>query len=95
MVEENKALYILVKSYVQGHWKNILARKEIHNKRDKELKQISKTCVTPSESQKNHYHIGITKLIIAREESVTSFLQLFTASHKWDEEAGFQYTNIF
>ena len=57
MVEENKALYIWIKSYMTGHWKNILARKEIQNKGDKALKQIRKTYMTLSESQKNHYHI--------------------------------------
>ena len=95
MAEENKALYILINSYVHGHWKNILARKEIQNKGDKALKQIRKTCMTLSESQKNHYHIKLTTLKMGRDESVTSFLRCFTAAHKWAEEAGFEYKNDF
>ena len=43
-------------------------------KGDQALKQISKTCMTLSESQKNNYHIGVTTLKMGREESVTSFL---------------------
>ena len=93
MVEENKALYILINSYVAGHWKNILARKEIQNKGDKALKQIRKTCMTLSESQKNHYHIELTTMRMGKEESVTSFLRCFTSAHKWAEEAGFQYND--
>ena len=95
MSEENKALYIFVNSYVHGHWKNILARKEIQNKGDKALKQIRKTCMTLTESQKNHYHIKLTTLRMSRDESVTAFLRRFTSAHKWAEEAGFEYKNDF
>ena len=82
MVEENKALYILINSYVAGHWKTILARKKIQNNGDKALKQIRKTCMTLSESQKNHYHIELTTMRMGKEESVTSFLRRFTSAHK-------------
>ena len=67
MIEENKAVYILINSYVTGHWKNIQARKEIQNKGDKALKQIRRTCMTLSESQKNHYHIELTTMRMGKE----------------------------
>ena len=93
MIEESKALYILINAYVTGHWKNILARKEIQNKGNKALKQIRKTCMALSESQKSQYHIELTTMRMGKEESVTSFLRCFTSAHKWAEEAGFQYND--
>ena len=53
MIEKNKVLYILINSYVTGHWKNILARKEIQNKGYQALKQIIRTCMTLSQWVKN------------------------------------------
>ena len=91
MIEENKELYILINSCVTGHWKNILARKELQNKGGKGTKKIRKTCMTLSDSQKNHYHIELTAMIMGKEESVTSFLRHFTSAHKQAEEAGFKY----
>ena len=93
MKDENKALFILINSYVQGHWKNIIARKEIAGQGDKALKQIRRTCTTLTESQRNQFHIMLTTMKMHGTESATSYLRRFTVAQKHAEEAGLQYTN--
>ena len=57
--QENRALYIMLNAFVQGHWKNVLANSSLVDKGDKSLKEIRMMCMNLTETQKNHYHIKL------------------------------------
>ena len=89
---ENYALYILVNSYVQGYWKNVLSRSDVYGRGDKALSILYSMCMSLSTSQKNQYNNNFTSISMNQNETATSFLRRFTITKRLAEEAGFRYS---
>ena len=91
-VSENYALYILINSFVQGYWKNVLAREDVYGQGDKALALLHGMCMTLSTSQKNQYNNNFTSISMHHNETATTFLRRFSISKRLAQEAGFRYS---
>ena len=90
---KNKALFVLISALVQGYWKSMIARKDVHGKVDKALRLIKQHCMMLTKAQKQEYNNKLTALSMSARQTATSFLCEFNISKCNAEESGFLYSN--
>ena len=93
MQSENYSLFILVNSFVQGYWKNVISRSKISGRGDKALETLHDMCMTLTTQMKYEYNNRFTSLTMDPRKPVSIFLRKFSTSKQHAEDAGFHFSN--
>jgi hypothetical protein len=89
----NKALFHLVLTYVNTHFKTILQRKETNGFGDKAVLALQAQCASLTSVEQTNTQREFTGLKIASWESLSSYLYRFLVARDNTETAGNEYTN--
>ena len=93
MISENYSLFILVNSFVQGYWKNVISRDKITGKGDRALEILHKMCMSLTTQIKYEYNNKFTSITMDPNKPVSHFLRRFNISKQHAEDAGFHYSS--
>ena len=93
MESENYSLFILINSYVQGYWKNVISRPKISGRGDKALETLHGMCMALTTQMKYEYNNRFTSLTMDPRKPVSMFLRNFSISKQHAEDAGFHFSN--
>ncbi len=88
----NKALFRLLLTYIDTHYKMIIWRKETNGFSDKSVLALQAQCASLTSVRQNNTQRDFTGMRIAPRESLSSYLRFLMARDK-AETAGNEYTN--
>ncbi len=89
----NKALFRLLLTYIDTHYKTIIRRKETNGFGDKLVLALQAQCASLTSVEQNNTQRDFTGMRIAPRESLSSFLHRFSMARDKAETAGNEYTN--
>jgi hypothetical protein len=89
----NKALFRLLLTYVDTHYKMIIRRKETNGFGDKSVLALQAQCASLTLVEQNNTQHDFTGMRIAPRESLSSYLHRFLMARDKAETAGNEYTN--
>ncbi len=89
----NKALFRLLLTYVDTHYKMIIWRKETNGFGDKSVLALQAQCASLTSVEQNNTQRDFTGIGIAPRESLSSYLHWFSMARDKAETAGNEYTN--
>jgi hypothetical protein len=89
----NKALFRLLLTYINTHYKTIIRRKETNGFGDKSVLALQAQCASLTSVEQNNTQRDFTGMRIAPRESLSSYLHWFLKARDNAETAGNEYTS--
>jgi len=89
----NKAIFILVQSYVDKYYADQL-HSNFNEKGDQALLYLQRSCAKQTNQNKHHFHQAFTSLTIFPNETATAFLKRFNIGRADAEKLGNVYSNV-